>query len=173
MAYVDQGPSPAGNPGPYLHADLIGGDTTHRIYSRYSPGDLIWVRETWWDRKDRFHKSQDLNAIHYDADYWIPSEDISHIHCRRPSIFMPRWASRITLEITDVRVERVQEISSEDVIREGVYIIPESGSRLLEDFAWLPEEKFRPVWDSINLKRGYGWEVNPWVWVIEFKRIAP
>jgi len=89
---------------------------------------------------------------------------------------MPRWASRITLEITEVRVERVQEISPSDVIAEG--IIEEEGDGLgLQD-------KFANLWDSINAKRkisrntdmgtisgkGYSWASNPWVWVISFKR---
>ncbi|MCZ2075333.1 MAG: hypothetical protein LC130_10090 [Bryobacterales bacterium] len=78
----------------------------------------------------------------------------------RPSIFMPRWASRTTLEITDVRVERVQDISEEDAWAEGVR--PESGFAIAA---------YTKLWDKINAKRGYGWDLNPWVWVLEFKRL--
>ena len=79
-----------------------------------------------------------------------------------PSIFMPRWASRITLEIVSVRVERLQNISEADAFAEGI-----SGGDWLGD----PVGEFAKLWNSINLKRGYGWETNCWVWVLEFKRI--
>ncbi len=81
--------------------------------------------------------------------------------CRwRPSIHMPRWASRITLEITDVRVERLQKISASDMLREGQEIYP-----IPVNFG-----EFRELWNSIH-KKEYRWEDNPWVWVITFKRI--
>ncbi len=89
---------------------------------------------------------------------------------------MPRWASRITLEIVNVRVERVWEITTEDVLAEGIkqtkdgfYLAPLTG---VVDFPWgnaVPA--FASLWNEINDKRGYGWDVNPWVWVIEFKRL--
>ncbi len=84
---------------------------------------------------------------------------------------MPRWVSRITLEITGVRVERVQDISTRDAVREGVVI---EGSGMLDacDIASQARERFRDLWDSLNAKRGYGWDANPYVWVIEFKRIG-
>jgi hypothetical protein len=77
---------------------------------------------------------------------------------------MPRWASRITLDLTDVRVERVQDISEEDARAEGAsYGRPPYQSSEREWFSLL--------WDSINAKRGYGWDVNPWVWVLSFRRV--
>ncbi len=82
-----------------------------------------------------------------------------------PSIHMPRWASRITLEVLSVHVERVQEITETDTISEGVQ---DGGGH--PDF-WVGA--FRDLWDSINDKRGFGWEVNPWVWVVEFKEAKP
>ena len=73
-----------------------------------------------------------------------------------PSIFMPHWASRITLEITGLRFERLQEISNNALIKEGCNRV----------------EAFIELWDSLNARRGYGWVTNPFVWVIEFKRIT-
>lgn len=84
----------------------------------------------------------------------------------RPGMFMPRWASRITLEITGVRVERVQEISGDDVLAEGIRSAP-LPSRSEMDMAL--RATYRELWDSLNAKRGFGWDKNPWVWVIEFK----
>lgn len=78
------------------------------------------------------------------------------------SIFMPREASRITLEITNIRVERLQAISARDVIAEGVW----DKTHTLGDFNW--QREWIEKWDSINKKRGYDWNSNPWVWVIEF-----
>jgi uncharacterized protein YhfF len=77
---------------------------------------------------------------------------------------MPRWASRITLEITGVRVERLQEITEENAMREGD---PAQGIIGTENthIDW-----FKVLWDSLNATRGYGWDTNPWVWVIEFKK---
>jgi len=91
--------------------------------------------------------------------------------CRwRGGRFMPRWASRITLEITDVRVERVQEISEDDVLAEGCGLRP-----WYLNASGYPEGPrtagFAELWDSINAKRGYPWEDNPWVWVVEFERV--
>lgn len=93
--------------------------------------------------------------------------------CRwRPSIHMPRWASRITLEIADVYVERLQDISEADAIAEGIQQC-EGGAMdyLANDYAqgYSPVASFRSLWESIN---GAGsWDANPWVWVVEFKRV--
>lgn len=80
---------------------------------------------------------------------------------------MPRWASRIDLEITEVRVERLQEISEDDAWAEGVdwYSIENK-----IDGVGRAQQAFKKIWDSFNLKRGYGWDTNPWVWVIGFRR---
>ena len=105
--------------------------------------------------------------------------------CRwRPSIHMPRWASRLTLEVTGVRVEQVQSISHEDALAEGVVAFTVSPGTAPasypitfyspgpHDEGGYPQarEAFENLWDSINAKRGYGWDVNPWVWVVEFGR---
>ena len=97
----------------------------------------------------------------------------------RPSIHMPRWASRITLEIVSVRVERLQDISYEDALAEGVLdfrqlIEPEcqqgeTADECARRLCW-PQRSYRQLWESIN---GEGsWEKNPWVWVIEFRRVV-
>lgn len=82
---------------------------------------------------------------------------------------MPRWASRITLEVVSVRVERVQEISAADARAEGI--------RQPKDWeTWSDQHgilEYRNLWNSINAKRGFGWDKNPWVWVIEFRRVEP
>lgn len=97
-----------------------------------------------------------------------------------PSIHMPRWASRLTLEITNVRVEQVQDINENDVDAEGIF--NEGGLHLAHCLHRIfhpdhkcscgdrtPEEEFAILWDSINAKRGFGWDTNPWVWVLEFR----
>lgn len=121
------------------------------------PGDRLWVRETW-NCIDTGRLAQRRDWVRYRA---TDGDEMNW----RPSIFMPRWASRITLEITSVRVERVQSISMYDAMDEGVgfpkYSQFEQGSHLVG--------AFRDLWNSINAKRGYGWEVNPWVWVVAFK----
>ena len=83
-------------------------------------------------------------------------------------IHMPRWASRILLEITEVRAERLQEIPHSDCVREGVSIIPfgDTERYLRAPKLTIGEFNFRELWDSLNAKRGYGWDSNPWVWPI-------
>jgi hypothetical protein len=81
-----------------------------------------------------------------------------------PSIFMPRDACRIRLEITDVRVERVQSITDDDAIEEGV-------DRTNTSIPTYASRRFQKLWDSINAKRGFGWAVNPWVWVVSFRAV--
>ena len=83
------------------------------------------------------------------------------------AMFMPRWASRITLEITDVRVQRVQAISVEDCIAEGM-------STTLREHEACTDlvDQYHYLWDGLNAKRGFGWDANPWVWAISFRRVS-
>ena len=126
--------------------------------------DLLWVRETWrCDDEDNLCG----HRIRYESDgktQWLwPDTDfrkIANPTKKRPSIFMPRWASRITLEVTGVRVERVRSISEEDAIAEGVE----------PELDWTATMKYAVLWDKINGKK-YPWANNPFVWVIEFKRL--
>ena len=84
---------------------------------------------------------------------------------------MPRWASRLTLEITAVRVERLQEISEDDARAEGFSVTEHAGMDAAFGEA-IAKAWFRKLWNSINAKRGYGWSANPWVWVVSFKSLA-
>jgi len=126
------------------------------------PGDRLWVRETWAvpHRYDG-HGPSNIPTLDVRVHY-AASEDRGGLRWR-PSIHMCRWASRITLEVTGVRVERLQEISDEDAKAEGV---ADLGERLL---GVTPHRaRFFNLWESIN---GPGsWDANPWVWVIEFDR---
>ena len=93
----------------------------------------------------------------------------------RTSIFMPRWASRLTLEVESIRVERLHDISEEDAQAEGVQVACEgrengNGRMLLENSCY--KLGYRLAWDSLNKKRGLGWGMNPWVWVVEFRRLS-
>jgi hypothetical protein len=118
-------------------------------------GDRLWVRETFLIATD--------NSIIYKAD----NNMARHKGIWKPSIFMPRWASRITLEITDIRVQKLHEIGQlthDDCAKEG-WPFGYNPDFLQEH----PLATFRRYWDSINEKRGYGWDKNPWVWVITFK----
>ena len=148
------------------------------------PGDRLWVKETWTHGQKRHNVA--ANAYGYDIQYKAdgkcvgqyhfksfqdvpylglenPYRGIDRIYKWKPSIHMPRWASRITLEITDVRVERLQEISEKDAKAEGV--MPDYPTALYAS-------AFSELWNSINAKRGYGWDANPWVWVISFKVVT-
>jgi hypothetical protein len=134
-------------------------------------GDRLWVKETHW-----INHAEKLLA--YRADMEFP--DHMNKSKWRPSIHMPRWASRITLDITAVRVERVQDITEEDAMAEGVESVWYGNAKFWKAYGknLLPEggelvatmaaaQSFRTLWQSI-----YGnWDANPWVWVYEFRRI--
>lgn len=186
------------------------------------PGDRLWVRETfviqsnyevehdppfndgrpfrWYEDDER---GECWEQCHYRATDPTPELAYPHVDeptCRwKPSIFMPRWASRILLEIVDVRVERVQSISEADAVAEGIEPLFTSeqvatvvGLDVYRDkpmpwknYLWHghgigdegyssatdARDSYRTLWDSINAKRGYGWDSNPWVWAVTFKRV--
>lgn len=123
-------------------------------------GDRLWVRETWCG-------GQEGTSVQYRAD-WPEHEFGPHW---RPSIHMPRWASRLTLDVLDVRVERLQDISYIDIRAEGVSCPEHDGPGYFccSECASLRAE-FQRIWDSINGKRpGCSWLDNPWVWRVEFR----
>ena len=152
------------------------------------PGERLWVRETFCIESSKevtyeppFDDGRPIR--HHNDEHWGPWWQQPHYRATdptpelevgtgdpgvkwRPSIFMPRWASRIDLEITAVRVERLQSISGPDCWAEGI-----------AHADWDPErygsvvECYRDLWESIN---GPGsWDANPWVWVVEFQRVQP
>ena len=146
-------------------------------------GDRLWVREAHAAILHQFHGTwieTDYRAT-YKHGYRLG--DSMGIKKRwRPSIHMPRHASRIDLEVTDVRVERLQDISEADALAEGVFskigsspigdeVATATGGELIYAFPTQAREEYRRLWELIN---GAGsWSSNPWVWVTEFKRIKP
>lgn len=142
-------------------------------------GDRLWVKETWFtDAEDRVKPTElapAVDCIEYAADA-VGSEVL--VRKLRPSLFMRRWMSRITLEIISVRAERLQAISEVDSRAEGIRPVS-FGLHNDSGFEWSPEEdatdtakeSYRALWESIN---GAGsWALNPWVWVVEFRRVTP
>lgn len=154
-------------------------------FGPYSPGDTLWVRETWayatGPNRDEPDDPEHHKIIYREEwDRLQPNCPLDG--CWKPSIFMPRWASRINLRVTDVRVERIQEITEEDAIAEGVESeVPGCSSVYwnYRDNLWdgaFPNDhearcSFQTLWDSINAKRGHPWSSNPWVWVYTFRRL--
>jgi len=161
-------------------------------------GDRLWVRETFAQGKlvagdsiegsnppyfieqmgsdkedDLVYRADTFKLSDYEVD---PEQPVIW----KPSIHMPRWASRINLKITDIRVERVQDIKTDGVWAEGLN--KEEYEDWLEDVMCIgvpdgttyeqPIDLFHNLWNFINGKRGYGWDENPWVWVVEFEVIS-
>ncbi len=149
----------------------------------YQPGDILWVRETWRDRWGMAYANygtgnaypiDDVREIEYKAGgngFFMhgcnlcpdePTVKWGEWSKWRPSIFMPREAARIFLRVTEVRVERLQDISYDDCLQEGMHDYGTDVDTL---------GAFQDLWQKLNAKRGYGWDKNPWVWVIGFERI--
>lgn len=143
------------------------------IYCPYGkPGDRLWVKETFGVYEtivctpENLPNFRDKSGIFHPVTHFAGKENYAWGMYgpprKRSGRFMPRSAARIILEIVKVRVERVWEISDQDVKAEGVSVTHGSSSTHYDHFMML--------WNSINASRGYGWDVNSWVWVIEFKR---
>lgn len=143
--------------------------------AKWTPGDRLWVRETWAP-----HADLPRHAI-YRADPGGDYQDnVTEGFKWRPSIQMPRWASRLTLEVTAVRVEQLQHISDADAIAEGIRKGKRATSSHCKIDTWWdylrnepgclsPRSSYSSLWESIH---GPGsWGANPWVWVIAFKRV--
>ena len=126
---------------------------------KYEPGDILYVRETW---------KKAPNGYYY-YENW-QRDDIADVAKWKPSIHMPKEAARIWLRVTDVRVERLQEMTGQDVLKEGLnsHVHPQASY-----FDCNQREMFEKLWNSTIKKPDldrYGWDASPWVWVIEFER---
>ncbi len=177
-------------------------------------GDRLWVKETFClenqvegdqpppfnDGRPTLYLMDSIECAKEDAEIWIqphyratdPTPELSYEDTDgeptvkwKPSIHMPRWASRITLEIVDVRIERVQEITEEEAIEEGAREFPDLPSiyPYNQDPRWSMEDPkttlaclgsprwaFANLWEKMYANKGFGWYENPWVWVITFRR---
>src|SRR5262249_27378565 len=146
-----------------------GGDVHGLLCPYGGPGDRLWVRETW--------AGDDCCGYVYRADH--PNADLKRgdlddgdqsIRRWRPAIHMPHAASRITLDVLSVRVERLQQITEDDARAEGVLSPAELSVCKLEGPLPWGRDAFQRLWDAINGKRAL-WASNPWVWCIEFRRL--
>ena len=175
---------------PLMYLVVDGDETTGRVVNQSEPsfgalamgyvkkpyaerGDRLWVKETW---RPSFNPGRGL-VVRYDAD---ASERVFGVDDVPPTwtmpkaaargnvtpLFMPRWASRLTLEVSDVRVERLHDISASDVVAEG--IDPARTPGIGSDAALV--DAYRQLWDSINGERA-PWASNPWLWVVSFRRL--
>lgn len=162
--------------------DIVNAKIVKSIKAPYLPGDILWVRETWtklykvdangftqWDKEKIYY------AADGDPDIELVDEDGFLKEDRRikwkPSIHMPKSLARIFLEVTSVRAERLQNITTEQILKEGVVQrFPKVNDRFTPDIL---SGGFIELWNS-TIKRyerhKYGWKANPWVWVIEFNR---
>jgi hypothetical protein len=170
------------SPPPGVNVGIVNGKTPYGAV-----GDRLWVREAWKAHTTFDHlPPRDIPQTHV----WYMADDGYKAESRfRQSMFMPRWASRITLEVTGVRVERLNEISETDALAEGICTVRTQEWDLEHFGAWrrefdaacqsgikppvgpAPASSYRALWEQIN---GPGsWAANPWVWVVEFKVIKP
>ncbi len=142
----------------------------------YQVGDELWVKEPW----TKLYRTDENSYTHYDEPFYLYAADNPQINLYdddgfllddqrikwRPSTHMPKDAARIFLKMTGVRVERLQEMPLYDVWDEGTPQMPGND----DPEGGVNHEDFKYLWDSINTKRGYGWQQNPWVYVITFER---
>jgi len=175
-------------------------ETRHRVHCRIEPGDHLWVREAFcvenqvievgnhpphddgrpicWngdDESGRWWEQPHYRATDDPPELVLPGSDEPGVRWR-PSIHMPRWASRITLEVIGVAVERLWDITEEQALAEGV--LHEPGFAPDFDADWLPRTParaaFANAWQGMYARRpGLSWHENPWVWALNFRRIRP
>lgn len=153
------------------------GGSIQYVKPQYQPGDILYVRETWerfecrnceGDERGNCSKEPKKSVLDKTCGCYMyrATDEISGDAKWHPSIHMPKEAARIWLKVTNVRVERLQEISGEDLIREGIDLFQSNYVRVAFD-------EFENIWNSTIKKSDldrYGWDVDPWIWVIEFER---
>lgn len=134
-------------------------DYSRWIKPQYQIGDVLWVRETW---------GKDNNGEYvYRTNYGTTEDDSfpPSLYKWRPSIHMLKEAARIFLKVTDVKLQRLQDITEEEAMKEGCAAIRDK-----DGITFISAKgRFHMFWDSIYAKQGYGWDANPWVWVYEFE----
>lgn len=158
------------------YGELVPGEPVYGVYDKWGewgakcpygqPGDILWVREAWCEAG--------VFGYAYRATEDLPAGVRTGW---RPAIHMPREAARLFLRVKNVRVERVQDITEEDAKAEGVEfwdaeLYRKSDGCFYSASELSPVDRFHALWDRLNAKRGYGWQANPWVWVIEFEVMA-
>ncbi len=157
-----------------IAGEVNGGDYALCPYGQ--PGDRLWVRENFLYL---MHGDVTAGDIKYcasiDSRSAAGSKNPGYWWRKRPSIHMPRWASRITLEIVSVRVERLKQISERDALQEGIGLVLADNwpdpKAMSEAVAKSRRAGFKLLWESIN--GSDSWDTNPWVWVVEFRRVEP
>ena len=149
-------------------------DTNSMIFkAKYNVGDILWVRETWQSffqeevtqKHERGPESSsgipaEMAKGHY-MYYFYRADGEIPLARWEPSIYMPKKAARLFLRVTNVRAERLQDMSYDDCLKEGMWDYGTDVDTLAA---------FQALWDGLNAKRGYGWDTNPWVWVYTFER---
>ena len=165
-----------------IAGEVNGADPDYSFCPYGQPGDRLWVRESFCEALSNYEEEREQTTVYYRADgqevvvddgdgYAETNKDGTLKSPWKPSIHMPRWASRITLEITDIRVERLQDISEEDAQAEGAPLELGVLERTILGAKARYRSGFVRLWESIN---GPGsWDANPWVWCISFKRVTP
>lgn len=135
----------------YPHSDFV-------IKSRYQVGEVVYIKEAYWEDSGDIYYKSDMQEGQIPTNMHF-TEPVSKAKWKSP-MFMPSWAARTFIKITDMRAEKLQEISREDVLAEGILF-----QDYKQDYQWA----YAKIWDSINPK--YPWASNSWVWVISFKGV--
>ena len=157
--------------------DEYGGSIKY-VKTPYQPGDILYVRETWqylYKLDGNEQIIEDTGKYYYAAtdtisfNTYVDENGLEHEHVPwKPSIHMPKEAARIWLKVTDVRVERLQEITIDGIRNEGLFSMAVHAGDME-----IAMEEWKNLWNSTIKKpdiNHYGWDANPWVWVIEFER---
>ncbi len=150
------------------------GGSIQYITPRYKTSDILYIRETFCPIKIK-KPTRAIPEDFKETEYIYKADGIRSSDTPikwKPSIHMPKAAARIFLRVTNVGVERLQEITEEGALKEGVTRTLRSQLGYEETFNYHhAKDTFKILWNSLNKKRGYDWETNPWVWVIEFERV--